>query len=111
MMIDAFYISKVNPRILGLFVVILIAGFGIASAKGVPFGGTGGFIKSTTVIDFESFSIGTQSVVTAGATIHAEFQGFAYPDFTPSDVHVRSQGFVQHAGIFEGQFYGFNAVD
>jgi hypothetical protein len=111
MMIDALYISKVTPRILGFFAVFLIAGFGIASAEAVPFSGTSGFTQPTTIIDFDSFTVGNQTPTTADATIHAEFQGFAYPEFTPLDVHVRSQGFVQHAGIFEGQYYGFNAVD
>jgi hypothetical protein len=111
MMIDALRISIASPKILGLFAAFLIAGFGVASAKAIPFSGTGGFTQATTVIDFENFAIGTQSVATADATIHAEFQGFPYPEFTPSDVHVRSQGFAQHTGIFEGQFYGFNAVD
>lgn len=57
-MIDALYISKARPKVLGLFAAVLIAGFGIVSTKAVPFSGTGGFTQSTTVIDFESFAIG-----------------------------------------------------
>jgi|TARA_B110000263_G_C15071081_1_gene401891 hypothetical protein len=30
--------------------------------------------------------LATQSVVTADATIHAEFQGSAYPEFTPPGI-------------------------
>ncbi|MGB0574763.1 MAG: PEP-CTERM sorting domain-containing protein [Alphaproteobacteria bacterium] len=111
MMIDALHLSRVNRRFLGLLTAILIAGFGISSATAVPLNGIGSFSQPTTVIDFENFTVGDQTPTTADATIHAEFQGFPYPDFTPSDVYVRSQGFVQHAGIFEGQYYGFNAVD
>jgi len=102
---------NLRSALIGIISAIFIAGYTFTPAKAVPFAGTGGFTQPTTTIDFESFSVGEQTPSTAEVTIHAEFQGFPYPEFTPADVYVRPQGFVQHSGIFEGQYYGYNAVD
>ena len=100
-----------RSRYLGLFAAIFAACFSVSPSIAVPFAGTGGFTQSTTVIDFEGFALGTQTPTTADVTIHAEFDGFPYPEFVPGNVVVRPEGFTQHAGIFEGQYYGHDTVN
>lgn len=96
---------------LSLLAAFFAACFSVSPSNAIPFAGTGGFTQPTTIIDFESFALGTQTPTTADVTIHAEFEGFPYSEFVPGNVVVRPEGFTQHAGIFEGQYYGHDTVN
>lgn len=54
------------------------------------------FTPSAPVVDFESFAVGTSGPIKVGPMTVSS------PSWT-----VRSQGFTQFPGIFEGQYFGF----
>jgi len=101
--------SSVYTALISVLVVLWFSNLATGPVHAVPFNGTGGFSLSTTTLDFESFSVGTAQPSNADLSISAELP--SAPGVQPSSVFVRSQGFTQIAGIFEGQYYGFDGAN
>lgn len=91
---------------------LLLTGGNVSPAFAVPFNGLGNFTEAVTVIDFESFSLGTSQPSTTDVTFRADFP--AFPGVQNPNVMVRQAadlGFTQYAGIFESQYYGFGEAN
>lgn len=97
--VPRFCSDRFAATLAGLMLICATAG----TAHSAPIGSPGALSGGNTVITFDEFSIGTPGPVTyAGVTIDST---------TANTVSVLPQAFTQHAGIFEGQYFGQGFLD
>jgi hypothetical protein len=100
-------VVKGRLALLGVFIALFLGNIA-APAFAVPFNGLGNFSKAVTIIDFESFTLGTSQPSTTDVSFRADFPSL--PGVQNPNVMVRQAsdlGFTEFTGIFESQYYGF----
>lgn len=84
----------------GLITSVIMSVIAFGGAHGAPIGAPSQLSGDLTVITFEEFTPFVGGPLSlSGATISAS-----------GGATVRTQGFAQHAGIFEGQYFGFGVM-
>jgi len=93
---------SVNSRIFVRMASTIVLSLTMGAANSAPISNPGDLTAGATIITFDEFAVGTQEPLSLGIVTITSSAG---------NQQVRAQGFTQHPGIFEGQYFGFKATN